>query len=501
MNFFSESDFELSQNIAGLNFVNPFLPERIELERDILGQEYRDIGIVWSLGKAQESYQANILRINDLALELLNSVRTGIINSNEAISKKEFYLYEDMLAYYLYNKYLENFHDIIIRQNSQSFQFFNQFLKDLQYFLYLPQIKIPPQYDPAHLFAIFFQAHRAFYYIFDFIVGSSLATAKLRANIWQSVFTHDIRRYQRSVFNKMRDFTTLITGPSGTGKELVAQAISLSAYIPFDPKKLEFKENYLSLFCPLHLSAMSQNLLESELFGHKKGAYTGALNDRSGWLELCSAHGTVFLDEIGEINEEIQVKLLRVLQNRIFQRLGDNDNHQFQGKIIAATNRDLEDEIKQQHFRSDLYYRLCSDIITTPSLHEQLTDSPEEINIYVRYLSEKLVGPDEAPELSKETIAWIDKNLGKSYSWPGNVRELEQCVRNILIRGSYTPAVVDFSDDNQPLASKLNKGLLTVEELLTEYCSIVYQQTGSYVETAKRLDMDRRTAKKYIDMK
>ena len=104
-------------------------------------------------------------------------------------------------------------------------------------------------------------------------------------------------------------------------------------------------------------------MIESELFGHRRGAFTGAVEDRSGWLETCGPHGAVFLDEIGELDAAIQVKLLRVLQSRTFQRIGETKPRRFEGKVIAATNRDLDEEIGAGRFRSDLYYRLCADVV------------------------------------------------------------------------------------------------------------------------------------------
>src|SRR5262249_24983322 len=151
---------------------------------------------------------------------------------------------------------------------------------------------------------------------------------------------------------RMRDIPTLITGPSGTGKERVAEAIGRSLYIPFDGKKEEFKIafpnakkkvdafDFLKGFLPVNLAALPPTLIESELFGTVKGAFNDAI-DRVGRLEECPEHGAVFLDEIGELSPEIQVKLLRVLQTRRFQRVGENEDKLFLGKIIAATNRDL----------------------------------------------------------------------------------------------------------------------------------------------------------------
>ena len=212
-----------------------------------------------------------------------------------------------------------------------------------------------------------FQIRRAFDLIFRHIVGASRPAADLRAAVWQSIFTHDMRRYRRSLYRRMHDVTTLITGPSGTGKELVARAIGLSRYIPFDPDREAFVGTIAGSFHALNLSALSPTLIESELFGHRKGAFTGALEDRVGWLESCPPHGTVLLDEIGEVDAAIQVKLLRVLQTREFQRIGETTPRAFRGKLIAATNRDLETAMHAGRFREDLLmnFRLCMVLIGT----------------------------------------------------------------------------------------------------------------------------------------
>jgi transcriptional regulator with GAF, ATPase, and Fis domain len=129
---------------------------------------------------------------------------------------------------------------------------------------------------------------------------------------------------------------------------------------------------------------MSKTLIESELFGHKKGAFTGASADRMGHLEGRSPSETIFLDEIGDLDAEVQVKLLRVLQSRTFHRLGDTDPRSFGGKVVAATNRDLPREMAAGRFREDLYYRLCSDVIKTPSLQEQVECDVDELGHLVR---------------------------------------------------------------------------------------------------------------------
>ena len=269
------------------------------------------------------------------------------------------------------------------------------------------------------------------------------------------------------LYDRMGDVTTLITGPSGTGKELVARAIGLSRYIPFDARKGTFTENFGASFHGLNLSALSPTLIESELFGHKRGAFTGALQDRPGWLEVCRPLDSVFLDEIGDLDASVQVKLLRVLQTRTFQRLGDTADRRFDGKIIAATNRDLPEEIRAGRFREDFYYRLCSDIITTPSLREQLQDSPEDLHNFILFLSRRIAG-EEGESVAEDVEGWIRESLSPDYPWPGNVRELEQCVRNVLIRRDYRPRKIQPSDAREAFAEAMLNGSLTADELLSE---------------------------------
>ena len=192
----------------------------------------------------------------------------------------------------------------------------------------------------------------------------------------------------------------------------------------------------------MNLSALSPTLIESELFGHKKGAFTGAITDRRGWLETAGPQGTVFLDEIGDLDLAIQVKLLRVLQSGSFSRVGETRQLKFTGKFVAATNRDLSQEMASHRFREDLYYRLCADMIHTPTLREQMADRPADLQDLAEFIARRLLSdlPDEAHALAQETVEWIEAHLGTDYPWPGNIRELEQCVRNVMIRKSYTPA-------------------------------------------------------------
>ncbi|HEY8665628.1 MAG TPA: sigma 54-interacting transcriptional regulator [Tepidisphaeraceae bacterium] len=512
MPVFTDSERSFARALSKLVYCNPFLPERIGFERDALGADFVDQDMVWSIRPRIDRERPNIQLLQRGAESLVEQARQRLCErpassggrDGGGAREADLSLYQDLVRYVLYYRNVPFFTEMIAGSDGKRSEgperpvrFYGRFVGDIEHFFGSAGLPAPTHPDPAQLFAGFFQIRRAFHNIYSFIVGTSLRSARLRAEIWQSVFTHDLRRYQRFLFERMGDFTTLITGESGTGKELVARAIAFSRYIPFDPKTKTFSDDPADSFHALNLSALSPTLIESELFGHRRGAFTGALEDRAGWLEVCKPLGTVFLDEIGETDGQIQVKLLRVLQMRSFQRLGDTATRHFHGKIIAATNRDLAAEMRNGRFRHDFYYRLCADMIETPSLREQLRESPGDLRNLILFITTRLA-PDAAEELASETEAWIVEHLGQEYGWPGNFRELEQCVVNILIRKEYRPAHSD-SDGAQDLADAIAAGSLTADALLRRYCTIVYGQTQNYEETARRLKLDRRTVKAKVE--
>ena len=218
--------------------------------------------------------------------------------------------------------------------------------------------------------------------------------------------------------------TVLITGASGTGKELVADAIeSLSA-------------RHGKPFIKVHCASLSSTLLESELFGHEKGAFTGATSQKKGRFELADG-GTLFLDEIGEIDAATQVKLLRVLQEREFERVGGEKTISVDVRVIAATNRDLKEEVRKGNFREDLYFRLAVVEINVPPLRERKED--------IDLLSLSFV-KEVAKENGRE-IDGISPHARKalfSYSWPGNIRELKNCMESAVVMAK--GKTIEFDD-------------------------------------------------------
>lgn len=503
---FSPHDRRFAQAIGDLAYCNPFLPQRIAFEKLVLGDQFDSHLADWNVRAGAEKDHPNLTRVIERSRQLLMQTLARLTKANHeaVISAEDASLYFDLTLFVVYHDQREALDHLVVESASkhgkvQAGTVYRRLVSEVESFLSVsPQLAGFLSQMP-HIFAGFFQLRRAFRNIFLYIVGSSAITATLRAAVWQSTFTHDMRRYRRLLFDRMGDYATLITGPTGAGKELVAQAIGRSRYIPFDADSLSFSEESDESFYPINLSALSPTLIESELFGHQRGAFTGAVAERIGWLESCPHSGTVFLDEIGELDAAIQVKLLRVLQSREFSRLGETRQRKFQGKIIAATNRNLTSEMQQRRFREDLYYRLCSDIVDVPSLRRRLDEDPSELSELVSHLAQRLVGA-EGPELAAEVMQVITEQVGLDYAWPGNIREVEQCVRNVLIRRSYRLPETESSaempvDACQQLANDIRGAQLTADELLCRYCQIVYHQTGSYEATARKLGLDRRTVK------
>ena len=493
MDVFSKQEQHFLSSVAKLGYGNPFLPERIAFEKAALGREFVDGGEVWSASVSDPDAEPPNVAAIYKKLSALMEVLPARAVCRFRLHGEERAAYEESAHYLLYERY----HSRFISGHGK-WRFYREFLADWNRLCRIPGKRFVSALEPAHVFASFRQIQRAFHQIYDNIIGNSMPAARLRASIWQSIFTHDMRRYRRLLYRKMGEFPTLITGPSGTGKELIARAIAGSRYVPFDAARMEFADPKAETFLPINIAALSPTLIESELFGHRRGSFTGAIGDRKGWLEACPPAGSVFLDELGEMDLAIQVKLLRVIETRRFSAVGDTAAREFQGKLIAATNRELPAEIRAGRFREDLYYRLCADLVRTPSLADQIRDSPQVLGELLHYMTLRTVG-DEAELCLPEIEEWIAQHLPADYAWPGNYRELEQCVRNVIIRRSYQPLAQSGNSHEDPFFSRYRAGQLSADDLLANYAARVYRLTGSYEEAARRMGLDRRTVKAKVE--
>jgi formate hydrogenlyase transcriptional activator len=274
------------------------------------------------------------------------------------------------------------------------------------------------------------------------------------------------------------DSTVLICGETGTGKELVARAIH------------ERSARSSNAFVKLNCAAIPTGLLESELFGHERGAFTGAIMQRIGRFELAN-HGTAFLDEIGEIPLELQPKLLRVLQEREFERLGSTRTLKTDARLIAATNRDLEECVKESAFRADLYYRLNVFPIYVPPLRERSEDIPLLVRHFVQHYARRMNRAIDT--ISSETMEAL-----VHYQWPGNIRELQNLIERSVILSKGPVLQVPLSGLNSSNgASPDGARQRTLEEAEREHILATLKETGWLVSgprgAAVRLGMNRST--------
>ncbi len=273
--------------------------------------------------------------------------------------------------------------------------------------------------------------------------------------------------------------TVLVYGESGTGKELVAEALHSNSERKGGP------------FIKVNCAALAESLLESELFGHEKGAFTGADRERDGKFVQADG-GTLFLDEIGETSQAMQVKLLRVLQEHELQRVGGEKTIQVDVRIIAATNRNLEDEVKTGNFREDLYYRLNVVMLEVPPLRTRAGDIPLLVNHFVRKFAEK-------NRRSVQSVIPECMEALNSYPWPGNVRELENAIERgiILMRGdqltqkSLPLSVQNYKRQSAPEADTEPASLYEAEKRLV--IETLAKTEGNKSEAARRLGITRKT--------
>ncbi len=278
--------------------------------------------------------------------------------------------------------------------------------------------------------------------------------------------------------------SVLITGETGVGKELIARAIHNLSNRKEKP------------FVQVHCASFAESLLESELFGHEKGAFTGAMQRVRGRFELAN-EGTLMLDEIGEVNQMIQVKLLRVLQEKKFERVGGAETISVDTRIIAATNRDLEEEIKKGSFREDLYFRLNVVHIHIPPLRERKEDIPLLIASFIKEFAEENGKKISSIEQKARTALY-------NYDWPGNIRQLQNCIQSAVVMSS--DEVIHFEDLPSPLKEKAESSSIVIpmganmEEAEKQIIlQTLESQNNNKTKTADILGIGRRTLHRKLD--
>jgi len=480
----SVADREFFALVSQAVSCNPFGDQRLAIDRQITGVD--------------DSVPPGT-RVAQLALIVSQRVQQLDAEQSADVRRyggEERELVRDAALFDLYHRYLEAFDRLIREQvrageESVPVPFANEALA-------LLKRRGFARADALRYLAILYQIRRAYHFIDRGLIGRSECMKQLRRHLWNNVFTHDIRLYERHLWNRLEDFSTLLLGETGTGKGAAAGAIGRSGFIPFDEKRGRFAESFTRSFLALNLSQFPETLIESELFGHCKGAFTGAIADHEGALARCSPHGAIFLDEIGDVAVPVQIKLLQVLQERAFSPVGSHDRRQFRGRVIAATNQPLDQLRQSGRFRDDFFYRLCSDVVTVPPLRQRIREDATELDDLIALIVGRLMGEPTTAIVTRVRDT-LDRAPGRGYPWPGNVRELEQAVRRVLLTQDYTG---DHRAVGPDLCGRLQAGIadgsLDADALLAGYCRLLYDRHGTYEEVARRTQLDRRTAKAYV---
>ncbi|MEJ2655897.1 MAG: sigma-54 dependent transcriptional regulator [Desulfobacterales bacterium] len=288
----------------------------------------------------------------------------------------------------------------------------------------------------------------------------------------------------REVFESLKDVApistpVLVTGETGVGKEMVARVIHSQSERAYGP------------FVAINCGAQSETLLESELFGHERGAFTGAVKARRGRIEMANK-GTLFLDEIGEISPKMQVSLLRVLEEKRFQRLGGSQLINSDFRLISATHRDLSLLVKEQQFREDFYYRINVITVNIPPLRERLADIPVLADHFLdRYVQ----------ETGKQVRGFTQMALDmlKSYLWPGNVRELRNVIERAVVIARGRMIGADELSFLQSSSDECKSGSMTLKEMEISYVKTILEDSDwNITRSAKRLGVDRSTLTRKI---
>jgi DNA-binding NtrC family response regulator len=479
------SEREFFALVSSAAFVNPFSDERVEIDLKIAGAPP---------GVSGEGRTALLIPKVTERLEAFAEAGKADLGSYAGDDRETV---ETVFLFDTYHRYLGDF-DQLIRDQIEAgdepcpVPFAKKALSEMRRRGFEAQ-------EAVRYFAMLYQLRRAYFFIGQGMVGRSRSMKELRRRLWNNVITHNIRWYVRHLLDRMEDFSTLLLGETGTGKGTAAAAIGRSGLIPFDEKSGRFVESFTKAFVFINLSQFPEALLESELFGHRKGAFTGAVESHEGIFSRCSPHGAIFLDEIGEVPVTVQIKLLQVLQERLFSPVGSHEKRRFRGRVVAATNRPLRELRQKGGLRDDFFYRLCSDIITVPPLRERLEEDPGELDELLSHVLYRMTGGEPRALMEKVREA-LSSSLPARYSWPGNVRELEQCVRRILLTNRYEGDESGCAlDPRGKVFEGIDAGAFDAQSLLSAYCFLLYQRHPTLAEVARRTKLDRRTVRKHIE--
>jgi DNA-binding NtrC family response regulator len=519
------ADLSFLEPISRLYETSPFDPAWGELEREAI--HIGRILVEPKGGARADAITENLGRLSRAIDKRIARAACALVNGTVG-TRDEIRVYRGAALYALFEQYRVQLQRLITT-DAVDVPFYDDFVESRRFLFGYPGLSVP---EPAHLLALFYQARRAWWFASSTILGAAPSAAAARLAIWRANMAIDPRVYADDLYRRMDAIPVLITGETGTGKDLAATCVGRSRYIPFDVGARRFVRRYSDDFHVKSLCEVPGELLASALFGHKRGSFTGATTDEQGLFGLPKPYGSLFLDEVGEMPEHVQAKLLRPLQNREYVPIGETAPRPIHGRLIFATHRDLEARCREGSFRDDLFERMNGFPIQMPSLRQMLAEAPGELRAYVRaFVATKVARPDRVETWTERVVTSIQANR-PGYAWPRNLRELSHYTERCILGDVHAPAPVvvvvpatapaakskPVTETPRPggtavapestclpssgiLGPKAKAGEVTLKELEKAYVTQVHVLTDQNIaKTARLTGVDRRTVLEKLDL-
>jgi DNA-binding NtrC family response regulator len=525
---FGERRLRVLNPISFLYSTNPFETTFHALQAFALGATEYGGGAVEEREPA-ERLAPHADALFDEMVEAADAIRAGL-----EVDDEDAEVQQGVALFALFQRYGRALQGVIDDRGVAA-PFYDRFAEDHARALGHARATAPPA---PLLFAIFYQMRRAFHFISTRFRGPAPCVGAVRAALWKANLGGDVGAYAGGGYLRMGATPVLITGATGTGKESAARCVGWSRFVPFDPGARRFAIPFDEDFHARSVVEAAGGLVESALFGHKRGSFTGAAGDAIGCLALPREHGTLFLDEIGELPRHVQAKLLRPLESREYVPVGETRPQKILGRLVFATHRDLPAMCGTGAFRPDLYERINAFVVRLPKLAQILAEAPASLAVYVAAMVAEVAGPEDRARWTARVVRTIEEQAPR-HTWPRNLRELRNYTHRFVLSGGDTPppgedapaapaeaarapAVVRGSgrtsrpppraparavevDDEAPPSSEIlgrvgKQGTLPLDDVLRAYVTRVYFLTGeNLAETARRLGMDWRSVRKLID--
>ncbi len=498
----------LLEPVSRLHATNPFEPAYEALVNEALGD--RSGAGAGGGGSNTGLLERKLARLTETVGMVLAVVAHGLANGATATAR-ELTVYRGAALHGLSDGLAGRFRGLIEAGRTDA-PFYDGFLEEYRFLFGHCGVAVPA---PGHLFALLYQMRRAWHFIGTKIRGGAPSAAAARAAVWRANLGSDFEAYAGGLYRYMDEIPVLVTGETGTGKELAAQCVGWSRYIPFDPATKRFATTHDGDFHVRNLADVPRELVDGALFGHKRGSFTGATGDAVGCLSLPKEHGSLFFDEIGELPEYVQVKLLRPLESREYLPIGETRPRRLLGRQVFATNRDLEARCREGRFRADLLERINGVPVRMPPLRQLLAEAPDELHGYVSaFLAEKLDDPAQVARWAGRVVDAIGANR-RGDAWSRNMRELKHYAENYLLTdGRMSPApppppVAPVAQGAPESTCEVSSGILgprakagevTLEEIARDYVTRVHVLTDqNRSETARRTGLNWRTVPHKLD--